>query len=995
MITDNRTHKDLLSEIESLKLRLEESEETLHAIHSGEADAIIISRPEGEQIFSLQGADYPYRILVENMKDGAAFLDPDNTINYCNKKLASLLQFSMRKLIGSKFTDYIKQQDRMLLANFLENPQIKGFQKELTLTTRSGNEIPVVLSTTLVTLNDKILTSIIITDISILNQTKLLQEKERLLSQSQRISQIGSWSYNLTDCVIWSDETYRLFSVSPESFSPTIESLMTLIYPDDRLKVEDWIAACSTGAAPVDSIFRHCLPDGSFRYLNCSGELLKNADGTPSRIVGTIQNITERYQIEQALWLSEEQLRLGMDSANMGIFDWDISTDLISWSQRSKELLGFGHEEFIDHFDDALCHLHPEDLPILEAEIARSRSARDRYACEYRVFWPDRSLHWILALGEFFYDAKGQALRMIGILQDITERKITQAKLSLAASVFSQSREGIIITNTRGTIIEVNDAFTYITGYSHEEALGQNPRFLKSDRHEPEVYVEMWQALTSKGHWYGELWNRRKNGEEYAELINISAVKDSQSQAQNYIALFSDITSAKEHQQQMEHAAHFDALTGLPNRLLLSDRLEQAVAQTQRRNCTLAVVYLDLDGFKEVNDQWGHQVGDCLLQDVAQRMVRALRKTDTLARIGGDEFVAILVDLERPEDAEPLLKRLLLAAAEPVTVGQAVLHVSASIGVTFYPMDLANNNADELLRHADLAMYVAKHSGKNRYERFDIIQDAALKIEQENLLDIRQALDRNEFVLHYQPKVNMKTGTVVGAEALIRWQHPQQGLLLPAAFLPIINNHPFGIELGEWVLDAAFAQLSEWHEQNFFIPVSVNIDANHLQHFGFVEHLKTRLATYSSVHPDHLELEILESSALNDINSASKIMQACDDIGVHFALDDFGTGYSSLTYLKRLPVNIIKIDQSFVRDMLIDSNDLSIIEGVIGLAKAFHQQVIAEGVETLIHCERLIELGCDFGQGYIIARPMPSVEIPKWVTIWQQNKSWKRWQINN
>jgi diguanylate cyclase (GGDEF)-like protein len=489
----------------------------------------------------------------------------------------------------------------------------------------------------------------------------------------------------------------------------------------------------------------------------------------------------------------------------------------------------------------------------------------------------------------------------------------------------------------------------------------------------------------TKGHWCGEIWNRRKSGEVYAEMIDTSAVRDAAGQTKHYVALFSDITPMKMHQQQLEHIAHYDELTGLPNRLLLSDRLEQAMAQTQRHGGSLAVAYLDLDGFKAINDEHGHSVGDALLVAIAGRMNGVLREVDTLARIGGDEFVAVLVDLEHPTSCEPLIERLLRAAADPVMVGQAMLHISASIGVTIYPQDEANANAGQLLRHADQAMYVAKQLGRNRYSLFDVAQDAAMKTEQENLADIRRALDRHEFVLHYQPKVNLKTRAVIGVEALIRWQHPQRGLLRPSEFMPIVENHAYGVALGEWVIDAALAQMAEWHGQHFDMPVSVNIAAYHLQRDGFVPRLRERFAAHPTVRPGQFGLEVLESSALEDMGNACKIMQACCEMGVHFALDDFGTGYSSLTYLKRLPVDMLKIDQSFIHDMLIDQEDLSIIEGVIGLARSFHRQVIAEGVETAGHGERLMALGCDLAQGYAIAQPMPEAELPGWVAAWQQH----------
>jgi diguanylate cyclase (GGDEF)-like protein len=402
--------------------------------------------------------------------------------------------------------------------------------------------------------------------------------------------------------------------------------------------------------------------------------------------------------------------------------------------------------------------------------------------------------------------------------------------------------------------------------------------------------------------------------------------------------------------------------------------------QCRRHKQSLAVVFLDLDGFKEVNDEHGHDVGDELLIALSLRMKETLRGDDTLARIGGDEFVAVLANLENVEDCEPLLDRFLLAASEPVTVGSVVLKISASIGVTFYPQDKVD--ADQLMRHADQAMYIAKESGKNRYHLFDTAQDDAIKLQRENLEAIRSALDMQQFVLYYQPKVNMRTGTVMGVEALIRWQHPQRGLLNPIEFLPIIENHAMSIEMGEWVIDTTLAQISQWQEMGLALPVSisVNIAAVQLQQSNFTARLTTLLATHPDVDPRYLELEVLETSALDDVDHVSEIMTACMALGVSFSLDDFGTGYSSLTYLRRLPASLIKIDQTFVRDMLEDADDLAIVDGVIGLAKSFKRDVIAEGVETIEHGTALLLLGCELAQGYGIAKPMPAADIPAWVS---------------
>jgi diguanylate cyclase (GGDEF)-like protein len=449
---------------------------------------------------------------------------------------------------------------------------------------------------------------------------------------------------------------------------------------------------------------------------------------------------------------------------------------------------------------------------------------------------------------------------------------------------------------------------------------------------------------------------------------------------------FSELNTIKE---QLQHQALHDVLTNLPNRVLLADRLSQSMVQSQRHDNLLAVVFLDLDGFKHVNDSYGHDLGDEVLIIVSLRMKEVLREGDSLARIGGDEFVAVLTDLTTVEECEPVLERLLLAASEPVYLGDVEIKISASIGVTLYPQD--NVSADQLMRHADQAMYIAKESGKNRYHLFDTAEDNAVKVQREILESIRSALDNQQFVLYYQPKVNMRTGKVIGAEALIRWQHPQRGLLNPFDFLPAIENNPMMIELGEWVIDGALRQIGQWQAMGLNLPLntSVNIAAIQLQQTNFVNRLTTLLTAHPDVDSRYLELEVLETSALEDVHHVSTIMNDCMALGVNFALDDFGTGYSSLTYLRRLPASLIKIDQSFVRDMLHDVDDLAIVEGVIALAKSFKREVIAEGVETVEHGTALLQIGCELAQGYGIARPMPAGDIPRWINEWKPDIHWQ------
>ena len=595
----------------------------------------------------------------------------------------------------------------------------------------------------------------------------------------------------------------------------------------------------------------------------------------------------------------------------------------------------------------------------------------------------------VIANKELAFQNKDKDKRAEELILANKEKDKRANELALAACVFTCAREGIIITDATATIIDVNDTFACITGFSREEVIGHNPRFLKSGRQTSDFYVGLWQALKEEGFWSGEIWNRRKNGEVYAEMKTISAVRDEQGITTHYVALGNDITVMKEHQGQIDHVAHYDVLTNLPNRSILADRLSQAMLQCSRHQHSLAVAFIDLDYFKDVNDTHGHDVGDELLIALSLRMKKALRKGDTLAHIGGDEFVAVLADLVKVEDCEPVLERLLWACSEPFTIGERSLKLSASIGVTIYPQDSAD--ADQLIRHADQAMYVAKGSGKNQYHLFDIVQDEAIKLQREKLKAIRLALDKQQFVLYYQPKVNMRTGIVTGFEALIRWQHPERSLLNPIEFLPVIENHAMSIEMGEWVIKTALTQISQWQKMGLNLPVStsVNIAAVQIQQSNFTKRLIMLLAAHSDVEPCYLELEILETSALDDVQHVSKVMDACMSLGVNFALDDFGTGYSSLTYLRRLPASLIKIDQSFVRDMLTNPDDLAIIQGVIALAQSFKRCVIAEGVETIEHGTALLQLGCDLAQGYGIAKPMPASDVPEWINNWQPDAAWR------
>jgi len=773
-----------------------------------------------------------------------------------------------------------------------------------------------------------------------------------------------------------------IYEVRLEEVRQDASVVFRRLHPEDLDAVSASIQASANTLTPWKHDYRVNLPHQGLRWLSGIANPMQLEDGS---ILwhGFIKDVTDRKLLEQIVLDRIRDMNTILENSSVGI-TFVKGRNQVWANQRMAEIFGYRMDELQNQ---STRKFYPSEREY--DEVGQSGYAAiergERYVSERQMVTKHGQLIWVRISGKAV-DAANLDAGSIWVFEDITEQKRVETRLQLAASVFTHAREGIMITDAQGNIIDVNDTFTLITGYARDEAIGKNPRMLNSGMQSDEFYAEVWKSLIEKDHWYGEMWNRRKNGEVFAEMQTISAIRDAEGKTQHYVSLFSDITPLKMHEQELERIAHYDALTQLPNRVLLADRLRQGLILSQRHKHSLAVVFLDLDGFKHVNDLYGHAAGDKLLIEVAQRIKGVLREGDTLSRIGGDEFVAILADLDNVQSCEPVLARMLQAACSPVMHADSMLQVSASMGVTLYPQDGAD--ADLLMRQADQAMYSAKEAGKNRYHMFDIAQNVALKTRRETVEHIEKALRAREFELYYQPKIDLVSGQLVGVEALIRWQHSARGLLLPSEFLPIIEDHAFSIELGEWVLESALAQISRWRSQGLHIAVSVNIGARQLQHADFVERLQRSLATFPDVPPDQLQIEVLETSALQDLLKVGSTMNVCQELGVSFALDDFGTGYSSLTYLKHLPARTLKIDQSFIRDMLNVESDLAIVNGVIGLARAFGRDVIAEGVETREHARLLLSLGCEMVQGFGIAAPMPADAVPRWLAHWQARPDW-------
>jgi diguanylate cyclase (GGDEF)-like protein/PAS domain S-box-containing protein len=545
--------------------------------------------------------------------------------------------------------------------------------------------------------------------------------------------------------------------------------------------------------------------------------------------------------------------------------------------------------------------------------------------------------------------------------------------LRLAASVFESSAEGILITDPQLRILSVNPALVSITGYQPHEVLGKTPAVFKSGRQDAEFYRQMWADIADAGFWRGEIWNQRKDGVVFPEMLTISVVRDADDNICNYIGSFFDISERKLAEERIQFLAHHDALTQLPNRTLLNDRLHQAIAKSRRNQDHTAVLFLDLDRFKLINDTLGHHVGDRMLTRVAEMLQGILRETETVARLGGDEFIIVIPELAEVERTATVARKVIDMLTVPLVIDGQVLHITASIGISLYPED--GTDTATLLSHADTAMYNAKDRGGNNFQFFTPTMNQVIQERVAVEHDLHLALERGEFVLHYQPQVDCRTGEVTGMEALIRWQHPTRGLVSPFHFITIAEETGLIVPIGEWVLWEACRQTRRWHDAGQTgLRISVNLSARQFQQPDLRERIDAVLRT-TGIDPATLELELTESMLMTDPDAATGMLHQLAALGVKMAIDDFGTGYSSLAYLKRFPVTRLKIDQSFVRDISTDLNDAAIVSAVVAMAASLKLEVIAEGVETEEQLRYLAAHGCYDIQGYYFSRPKPAEDF--------------------
>ncbi len=691
----------------------------------------------------------------------------------------------------------------------------------------------------------------------------------------------------------------------------------------------------------------------------------------------TVSLIRKRYEAE--LHKNSDSLAKAQTIANIGSWDWNIETGEIAWSDQIYRIFGLKPQEFKPTYEAFMERIHPDDRAAVAKAVNDTAKKDKSYQIRHRIMRPNGEERIISERGEITRNSLGKAIHMLGTVHDITERYKAEDDARLSAMVFENSIEGILVTDKNAIIQKVNPAFTTITGYTAEEAIGQNPKMLQSNRQDKKFYDKMWNTINKNGIWSGEIWNRRKNGEAYPEWLTITTIKDQSGEVVKYASVFYDITEMKENQEKIERLAYHDALTGLPNRQLLRDRIKTAATYAEQHGIKGAILFIDLDDFKKANDSLGHVVGDDLLQSVAVRILDSLREEDTVARIGGDEFVVILPEVSDEFNLMVIPNRIVNALSYPFHIGKHEVFIGASVGVTVFPDD--GVAPDTLIKNADIAMYRAKETGKGRCSVFTPAMNERvikrLKLENE----LRKAIEAKELIPYYQPLVEMRTGEVRGMEALVRWQKEDGEIISPANFLPIAEETGLILQIDEQILRTACAYVKKLNDsrngKNLY--VNVNMSARQLGRRDIVE---TVISAYTKadLEPENLGLEVTEGIIIDNFDNAVNILSRMRDLGVRILLDDFGTGYSSLSYLKKLPLDVLKMDKTFVSDLPEDKNSRAIAHAITSMAHDLGIKVVAEGVETEGQLEYLKSIGCDIIQGYIYSKPLPSDKLKKFVS---------------
>ena len=790
---------------------------------------------------------------------------------------------------------------------------------------------------------------------------------ESRLADAQKISKMGNWEWNLKNNEIYcSNELYTILGITNTNFNNGFDGILHFVHTDDKQLVSDTLKQTIESQTPFLVEFRIIQPQGHQVIVKSQGKAILNENDEITHITGILQDITETDKTFKQLHLLAAALEASADS----IVITDIHGSIVWANPAMIRLSGYSYSELIGATPNLWHSLSQTNKTIenLWQTILLGKTWHGELLNQKKngeEYFEEQTITSVL-------DEHGEISHFVSIKRDITARRESDTKNLQAAQVFEHSTEGILICDHQNNIIRINPAFSAITGYSEKEIIGKKPNILRSRKHDENFYSEMWSSIEEKGVWQGEIWNRRKNGETYPEFLTISSLKDENENIEEYIAIFADLTDRKQSEEHIHRLAFYDNLTNLPNRLLSTQVLQKTLKERKNNEDPVGIINIDIDRFFNINETMGHDAGDQLLQIIARRIIRCTDNIDKTARISSDEFTIICPNITSPNQLAKKSQRILNSIAEPIMLNKQEVFITASIGIAIAPED--GDNDAVLFRNAESARKHAKKEGNS----FQFFNDEVNTQGFEQLVmksSLRRALERNEFQLYYQPQIDIETGKIVGAESLIRWMHPDLGLVSPNKFIPILEETGLITEVGKWVIERACQQNKEWQEKGLNpIQIAINLSPRQFRQKNLISIIQSTL-NETGLDAKWLELEVTESSIMDNPEEVAVTLQSLNNLGIKIAIDDFGTGYSSLNYLKTFPIDVLKIDRSFIRDITFDKDDEIIVKTIIAMGHNLGLKIIAEGVEEQEQLDIIKQYNCEWYQGYFCSKPIPAEEF--------------------
>jgi diguanylate cyclase (GGDEF)-like protein/PAS domain S-box-containing protein len=957
-------------------------------LFEGRAARLVLAKNVTSQLAAqarLAESEERYRRIAETSAEGIWTIDPEGRTTFANQRMADMLGYRVAEMLGRSFHDFMDEASRRLAeANLGRRKQGIVEQHDFVFRRKDGSEIWTSLSTGPIRDDDGRVVGALamVTDISDRRRTEqALRTSDERFRAVLKATNDAVWDWDVAGQTLWwSDGVSALFGYAEGQISDRYDWWMERIHPEDRESViagSNALLGDRIGAWQGEYRFRRA--DGSYADVLDRGFAVHDESGKTVRVIGAMTDISDLKRVERALRESQARLDLALAASDLATWDWDIRSGRVNLSPHFGHMLGYQDGEVGDEVDNWVALVALEDRPRLRNQIVRHfKGELLLFEAEYRMRTKAGEWRWMQTVGRIVEQGPaGRALRMSGTHRDVTALKRTTDLVRKLSQAVDQSANMVTITDPAGVIEYVNPKFCEVTGYDRDEIVGRELWSMKSLDMPVATFKDVWEALHAGREWHGELHNRKRNGEFYWCLESISPVRDELGQITNFVCVAEDISDRKHAETTIRHLAYYDPLTGLPNRRLFRDRLEQAKTSAQRSGGLFGLMYLDLDRFKQVNDTLGHEVGDLLLKAAAQRISECLRKGDTMARLGGDEFAVIVAEVAQHEHLARVAEKIVRAMQREFVLNGFELFTSTSIGISVFPTD--GSDTDALIKNADVALYRAKEQGRNNYQFF--LPDMNARSMERLVIEskLRHALEREELELHYQPQIDLQGGRVTGVEALLRWRSPELGLVLPAEFIPLAEETGLIVPIGEWVLKAACRQFRAWLDDGLKLErLAVNLSPRQFRQAGLDAAVEAALRE-AGLPPAFLEVEITENTAMSNPTLTQAILERLRAVGIRVAIDDFGTGYSSLATLKHFPVTRLKVDKAFVQDIAEHSDDTAIVLAIIRMAQSLKLEVVAEGVETPAQLEFLKLNGCGEAQGYLFSHPVAPDALVRWL----------------